>query len=466
MINSSIIFKFVMQENCSIINMSHLSHNIIFKGIVLLIISLVSLGANAKDFTVVIDAGHGGKDFGASGFGTFEKNINLAVAKKLGDMIQDKMRGVKVVLTRSEDIYLTLQDRSNIANRAGGDLFISIHTNSLPTKARGRNSIQGAATYTLGLHRSDENLEVAKRENSVIELENDYSETYKGFDPNSSESYIIFEINQSQHLEQSINFASQVQKELSTTAERLDNGVRQAGFWVLAATSMPAVLVELDFICNPAQEKFLNSESGQDKLATALYNAVKTYKASNDNRLAIAEKAKIARELANKRANAAKKYLAKQDIAINTNQSHDKKSKEKKRKKDNSKKKSASKDDKAVVEADNNNPYSRSITTKSVSSSSANLEQRTMVSEDNNGRENKGNITYKIQFLTSNVALDDKAPEFKKLYPVEYYYEDGLYKYTYGETQNMSEAKRLLAVIKSRFDAAFIIKFQNGKRIN
>lgn len=194
------------------------------------------------------------------------------------------MDDVKVVYTRDGDYFKELQERAEIANKAHGDLFISIHTNSVDKKNKRRTTIKGAATYTLGLHRSAENLAVAKRENSVMMLEDDFSTTYCGFDPNSTESYIIFELSQNQHMEQSIDFASKVQAEMVTTAGRQDNGVRQAGFWVLAKTGMPAVLIELEFICNPTSEAFLASENGQTKFAKSIFNAFKSYKLSYDRK--------------------------------------------------------------------------------------------------------------------------------------------------------------------------------------
>lgn len=228
-------------------------------------------------FTLVIDAGHGGRDKGALGVHSYEKNINLAVALEFGELVKRNLDGVDVVFTRDKDVYLTLQERCDIANKRNGDLFVSIHTNSIAKKAKNRKTIHGSATYTLGLHRSEENLEVAKRENSVISLEDDYSTTYQGFDPASTESYIMFELSQNIHMEQSVNFATMVQREFVRTAGRTDNGVRQAGFLVLARTSMPAVLVELDFICNPTEENFLTSQSGKKKMANALYNAFEKY---------------------------------------------------------------------------------------------------------------------------------------------------------------------------------------------
>lgn len=233
--------------------------------------------SDKQKFTVVIDAGHGGKDIGCRGNLTNEKTITLAVARKLGDKIRKACPEVEVIYTRDKDEYLTLNERAQIANKAKGDLFISIHVNSVDKRNRKRRTIQGASVYTLGLHKSENNLSVAMRENSVMALDDNYQETYSGFDPNSSESYIIFELNQNAHLTQSLEFANAAQKELVNYAGRDDKDVRQAGFWVLWATSMPSVLVELDFICNPAQEKFLNSDKGKDKCAEALSRAFTSY---------------------------------------------------------------------------------------------------------------------------------------------------------------------------------------------
>lgn len=229
--------------------------------------------AGNKPFVVVIDAGHGGKDPGAIGKITREKHINLAVALKLGQHIKRNQPNVKVVFTRTEDHFVELQERSNIANRAKADLFISIHTNAAQS-----SSAYGTETYSLGLARSNENLEVAKRENSVILLEDDFSTRYEGFDPKSTESYIMFEFLQDKHMEQSINLASSIQKEFRNSARRSDRGVRQAGFLVLRTTSMPSVLIELGYISNPAEERYLHSNEGQEKLAQCIYNAFCNYK--------------------------------------------------------------------------------------------------------------------------------------------------------------------------------------------
>ena len=228
-------------------------------------------------FTLVIDPGHGGKDFGAVGKRTNEKTVNLNVAKYLGELMKENHPDVSTVFTRDKDVFVSLQDRARIANKAGGDLFVSIHVNSVDRKNRNRANIQGASVYSLGLHKSADNLEVAKRENSVMALESDYQERYEGFQPDRAESYIIFELSQNLHFEQSVRLADEIQHELINTAGRADKGVRQAGFWVLWATSMPSVLVELDFICNPTQEKYLASESGQKEMAKAIFNAVSRF---------------------------------------------------------------------------------------------------------------------------------------------------------------------------------------------
>lgn len=233
---------------------------------------------NEKPFTVVLDAGHGGHDVGCEGALTNEKTITLDVAKRLGQMISERYGdSVKVVFTRRSDKFLSLQERAEVANKAKGDLFISIHVNSVDKKSKNRKTVHGASVYTCGLHKTDNNLKVAMRENAVMELEPDFSSTYHGFDPNSSESYIMFELSQGRHLQQSLDFACLAQEHLIDDAGRADKEVRQAGFWVLWATSMPSVLVELDFICNPDVEKFLNSAAGRKKCATALFNAFQTY---------------------------------------------------------------------------------------------------------------------------------------------------------------------------------------------
>lgn len=244
---------------------------------VLTIIGTLALGQVAVAYSVILDAGHGGKDYGAKGVKAYEKDINLAVAKQIADYIDKNYDDVNVLLTRDDDTYLTLKERADFANKNGGDIFVSVHVNSVDKKNRNRANIQGASVYTLGLHKSEANFEVAKRENAVMSLENDYTATYSGFDPESTESYIIFEMGQNKHMNQSIALAQLIQNGLTGKAGRDDRGVRQAGFWVLWATGMPSVLIELDFICNPTQEKFLTSKAGQKKMASAIGEAIGKY---------------------------------------------------------------------------------------------------------------------------------------------------------------------------------------------
>ena len=223
--------------------------------------------------TVVIDAGHGGKDPGAVGKILKEKELVLKIALKVGDYLSQEMPGLKVVYTRKDDTFVELDARADIANKAKADLFVSIHANSVKN-----HEIFGAETFVLGLHRSQDNLEVAKKENSVIILEDDYSTKYEGFDPNSPESYIIFELMQNIYLDQSIEAASIVQEQFETRAGRNNRGVKQAGFLVLRKTSMPGILIEIGFISNKTEEKFLESEEGQDYIASAIFRSIRDYK--------------------------------------------------------------------------------------------------------------------------------------------------------------------------------------------
>ncbi|KAA6333624.1 N-acetylmuramoyl-L-alanine amidase AmiA [termite gut metagenome] len=243
--------------------------------------ALCDNGIWAKDFVLVIDPGHGGRDSGAIGKIAKEKNINLNVALKLGNLIKKNCKDVKVVYTRSADIFIPLDRRAEIANNEKADLFISIHTNALATKQQ----IQGASTWTLGLARSEENLEVAKRENAVMFYEDDYKTRYAGFDPNSSESYIIFEFMQDKYMMQSVRLASLVQQQFKGACNRKDLGVHQAGFLVLKNTTMPSVLVELGFISTLAEERFLNTEAGASTMAKGIYNAFLIYKNENQPKL-------------------------------------------------------------------------------------------------------------------------------------------------------------------------------------
>ena len=249
----------------------------IFRFGVLALIFLAPLFANAqrgeKIQTIVIDAGHGGKDSGALGKVTTEKALNLAVALKLGAYIEENLPDVKVVYTRKTDKFVELSERAAIANRNDADVFISIHCNS----TEGTTTANGAETFVMGESKNEKNLAVAKKENAAILLE-DNTDAYDNFDPNSTEAYILFSLTQSMYQSQSLTLADKVQKQFKNKAGRHDRGVQQAGFLVLWKTSMPSILVELGFINNVKEEQFLNSEKGQTQMALALYRAFEEYK--------------------------------------------------------------------------------------------------------------------------------------------------------------------------------------------
>ena len=257
------------------------------KKITLLLVAFLFLAAGMyaanQRFTLVIDAGHGGHDAGALGAKSKEKNINLNVALAFGKYVERNMPDVRVIYTRTTDVFIPLHDRANIANKANADLFISVHTNALPAGKIAR----GFETYSLGMHRAKDNLDVAMRENSVISMEKGYQQTYQGFDPKSSESYIIFEFIQGKNMERSVEIARSIQNSVCQNANRPDKGVHHAGFLVLRETSMPSCLIELGFITTPDEENLLNDESRIDDIAKAIYEGFAKYKNKYDKRVTI-----------------------------------------------------------------------------------------------------------------------------------------------------------------------------------
>lgn len=234
--------------------------------------------------TIVIDAGHGGKDPGTLGKRTKEKNITLRVALELGRMIKRNLPGVKVIYTRTTDKFVELYRRAEIANSSKADLFISIHCNSTPRKARNRTKAKGAETYIMGNHVSEANLAIAQRENKSILLEQNYKKNYGGFNPNSPQSYILLAMNQQVHMKHSLNLARKIDWQIRNKVRRKTRGVKQAGFYVLARTAMPSVLVELGFLSNPSEERFLNDSFGQIYMASAIFRAFRSYKRELDAR--------------------------------------------------------------------------------------------------------------------------------------------------------------------------------------
>lgn len=371
---------------------------------------LTTTAQGKKDFVVVIDPGHGGHDPGALGRKSKEKNINLSIALKVGRLIKENHTDTRIVYTRSKDVFIPLHTRAEIANNAKADLFISIHTNSV---ARNKHAVSGTETYTLGLHKTQENLEVAQKENAVILIEEDYQQRYAGFNPNSAESYIIFEFLQDKNMEKSVNMAQFIQREFRQTASRKDKGVHQAGFLVLRATSMPSVLIEVGYISNPNEENYLISERGQNALAKSIYNAFCIYKNGNT-------------------------------VTLKTTNTEN------------------------VVAYDNIEPSLPTETDAPVINETPVINEIAERTPNNSPKilEADSKPVFKIQILTSDKKLGSNSKLFKGVKPVSYYFENNIYKYTYGEDTNYNKILRLKRSIDSKFKDAFIIAFKNGKKMN
>ena len=240
--------------------------------IIVLLFVITALFPQANAYTLVIDAGHGGKDPGAVGKNIYEKDLNLALALKIGEKIKQKYPNVKVVYTRDTDVFVPLQKRSEIANNNKADLFISIHANSSESKES-----QGLETFILGTDKMEKNLDVAMRENAVMMLESDYKTTYQGFNPNSIDSYIMFELMQNTFMDQSLQFATLVQQNCVEQLKRKDRGVRQAAFWVLLKSACPSVLVEMGFLSNAEEEAWLASAEGKKGIVNGIFDAFEKY---------------------------------------------------------------------------------------------------------------------------------------------------------------------------------------------
>ena len=359
----------------------------------------------AEEFVVVIDAGHGGKDPGAQSTNhkVNEKDIALKVALRAGELIHNAHPEVTIKYTRRTDVFVELKERARIANKAKADLFISIHCNA----AKARNA-RGAEVFVLGSEedRTQANLNAAKRENSVILLEKDYKESYQGFDPSSPESYIIFEYLQGEYLKESISLAQCIQKQLCTTAQRDDRGVHQAGFLVLHATTMPSILVELGFISNAEEEKYLNSPNGKEKLSKSIAEGFDNY------------------------------Y--------------------KNLKKD---KQSAEQD---KLQTSTEQPKQTQAGESSQTEPAKQTQEETKAGEDSSADD----ILFKVQFLTSSTKLSADSPKLKGLTEVSFYIENGTYKYTCGNTTDLNKAQQLRKKVAATYKDAFLVAFRNGTRIN
>lgn len=377
--------------------------------------------------TVVIDAGHGGKDPGAvykSGKKLLgkEKDIALSVALKLGEYIKANCQGINVIYTRDKDEFIELHRRALIANKNKADLFISIHVNASKKKEP-----KGAETYTMGIHKTQGNLDVAMAENSVILKEKDYSKEYEGFDVKSPEAYIIFSMMQNAYLEQSLNFASKVQKQYKETLKREDKGIKQAGFLVLWKAAMPCVLTEIGFISNLEEMKYLMSNSGQNQIAYAIFSAFREYKnereSVKDDGIKI-EKPEYAEDhnISDEDLDTISVVLPSDSITSKNNESSDLKKNE-----------SPEKNPKETI---------------------TNL----------NPQQKKTGVSYKIQITSSVSKIPLHSSLFKGL-SVEEIEVDGSFKYTVCNTNNFIEIENLQKLIRNDFPDSFIVAFKNGKKI-
>ena len=366
-------------------------------------ILVAATGAGKKTFTLVIDPGHGGHDSGAVGAMSKEKNINLNVALAFGRLVEANCPDVNVIYTRKTDVFIPLGERANIANRNKADLFISVHTNALP---KGRVA-RGFEVYTLGMHRAADNLAVAKRENSVISLEKDYRQRYQGFDPNSSESYIMFEFIQDRNMSKSVELAKYIQKEACASAGRNDKGVHQAGFLVLRATSMPSCLIELGFITTPDEERFLNSQDGISRLARGIYNAFAKYK--------------------NKHYTSSVVPYVKEE---------------------------------SLPEPDREMMAAQTIESKPADSAISATEEVPAIEDT------AGMPVFKVQILISNKPLSTNNSLFKGITGVESYVEDNYVKYTYGASTDLNKILRVRQHLLEKFPQAFVIAFKDGEKMD
>lgn len=268
-----------------------MKRTVLFFGIAMLLLSSFEVSGQRHQHSikkVVIDPGHGGKDPGAVGRKSKEKDIVLAIALKVGRYIEENHKDVQVIYTRKSDVFVELFRRAQIANESNADLFISLHCNASKSA-----SAYGSETFVMGLHKSNENLEVAKKENAAILLEDNYKVVYEGFDPNSPEAHVVFTLYQNAYLEQSLGFSMLVQDQLRNRAKRHDRGVKQAGFLVLYKIAMPGVLIETGFISNANEEEYLASEQGQVFIASAIYRAFKEYKQNVEKAGYVQELAKV-----------------------------------------------------------------------------------------------------------------------------------------------------------------------------
>jgi len=392
----------------------------IYQLLVVIVISLITIPLNAKNKTpkgletVVIDAGHGGKDPGAVVGKAHEKDIVLEIALRLGNYIKDNLPDVKVIYTRSTDVFVPLFERSVIANKNNADLFISIHANYCASP-----TVQGTETYVLGLHRTEDNLNVAKKENSVILLEKDYTTRYEGFDPNLSESYIMFELIQNTHIDQSVAFAGILQDSFRHHAQRANRDVRQAGFLVLRETAMPGVLIETGYLSNQSEANYLMTHEGRETLALSIFNSFKSYKEKFESRL-----------------NISSGNLKKEPKEQNDRDPEERQVSE------------ISKE----THSRQNNPKEKK-------------EQKEVIKEPKQVVKEGDQITFAIQLAANPKKILIHSNTFKGIQDISEKKVAGYYKYYCFETKSLAKAKQNLSAVRPKVPDAFIVAFKNGQPI-
>ena len=431
----------------------------------------------APSFTLVIDAGHGGKDPGTRGVKALEKDVNLKVALAFGKYVERNCPDVKVIYTRKTDVFIELSERAAIANRNKADLFISIHSNALPDGKISR----GFETYTLGMHRASDNLDVAKRENSVILVEDNYKQRYAGFDPKSSESYIMFELMQDNNMSNSVELAKMIQHEACSLSGRQNKGVHQAGFLVLRETSMPGCLIELGFLTTPDEEAFLDSSNGQDLLAHGIFNAFLKYKkkyGARNSATSSSVKTEEPKTDSSKKKTAAKEQPKQPTAKEQPKQPAAKEQPKQPAAKEQPKQPAAKEQPKQPAAKE----QLKQPAAKEQPKQPAAKEQPKQPATKEQPKQPATKVEpvpaqkvdptsgsrpiFKVQIGASSQQLPPDSPEFKGLANVESYQENGMVKYTVGASPDFNEINRLRKSIFDKFPEAFVIAFKDGVKMD
>ena len=404
--------------------------------LIIALLSIVAYGATPKKFTLVIDAGHGGKDAGAPGKYSYEKNINLKVALAFGRYVERNCPDVRVIYTRKTDVFIPLKERAAIANRNKADVFISIHTNSVASK----KPISGLETYTMGMRRSDEKMSAAMRENEVVLLEKDYQQHYEGFDPRSPESYIIFEMINDKNMLQSVELAKGIQKNVCRTANRPNKGVKQDAFLVLRETSMPACLIELGYITTASEEAYLNNPSNQEAMGLGIYQAFIEYKAAKTG-----QKAPLPTVIKPEPAPAIEEEPApaKEEKSTPVIQQ--------------------------TVKTTQEAPVQDTVKTEptlQVQPAESKLVPQTQPKQVPAQQPQQQGPVFKVQFMALTQKLKTGDSRLKGLKDVDCYQDGNTWKYTVGSTSNYNEIRQLRQEGAKQFPQAFIVAFKDGERID